>query len=61
QAYLIPSMMVSRGINFYFLLIVSLGVVLVNRFVLDRRRTPVRNKVLSDNKKTVPENKKTGV
>ena len=61
QAYLIPSMMVSRGLNFYFLLIVSLGVVLVNRFVLDRRRMPVRNKVLSDNKKTMPENKKTGV
>ena len=36
-AYLIPSMMVSRGINFYFLLIVSLGVVLVNRFIFDRR------------------------
>ena len=61
QAYLIPSMMVSRGLNFYFLLIVSLGVVLVNRFVLDRRRMPVRNKALSDNKKTMPENKKTGV
>ena len=39
QAYLIPSMMVSRGLNLYFLLIVSLGVVLINRFVLDRRRT----------------------
>ena len=37
-AYLIPSMLVSRGLNFYFLLIVSLGVVLVNRFVFDRRR-----------------------
>ena len=37
-AYLIPSMLVSRGINFYFLLIVSLAVVLVNRFVFDRRR-----------------------
>lgn len=36
-AYLIPSMLVSRGINFYFLLILSLGVVLVNRFVLDRK------------------------
>lgn len=34
--YLIPSMMVSRGINFYFLLLVSLGVVMVNRFVFDR-------------------------
>ena len=37
-AYLIPSMLVSRGINFYFLLLLSLGVVLVNRFVFDRRR-----------------------
>lgn len=35
--YLIPSMLVSRGINFYFLLIVSLLVVLVNRFVGERR------------------------
>lgn len=32
-SYLIPSMLVSRGVNFYFLLIVSLGVVLANRFV----------------------------
>lgn len=31
QGYLIPSMLVSRGINFYFLLILSLGVVAVNR------------------------------
>lgn len=38
-AYLIPSMLVSRGINFYFLLILSLGVVLVNRFVFDRKRS----------------------
>lgn len=38
-AYLIPSMLVSRGINFYFLLIVSLGIVLINRFVFDRRKT----------------------
>lgn len=30
--YLFPSMMVNRGINFYFLLVVSLGVVAVNRF-----------------------------
>lgn len=30
-AYLIPSMLVSRGINFYFLLIVSLIVVLINK------------------------------
>ena len=36
--YLIPSMLVSRGLNFYFLLIVSLGVVLVNRFILENRR-----------------------
>lgn len=36
-AYLIPSMLVSRGINFYFLLLLSLAVVLVNRFVFDRR------------------------
>lgn len=40
--YLIPSMLVSRGINFYFLLIVSLGVVLLNRFVFDRRREKAR-------------------
>ena len=37
-AYLIPSMLVSRGINFYFLLIVSLVIVLINRFVFDRRK-----------------------
>lgn len=37
--YLIPSMMVSRGINFYFLLIVSLGVVLANKFVSAGRKT----------------------
>ena len=43
-AYLIPSMLVSRGINFYFLLVLSLAVVLVNRFVFDRRRArPVDN------------------
>ena len=36
--YLIPSMLVSRGINFYFLLIVSLVIVLVNRFVFDKRK-----------------------
>lgn len=36
--YLVPSMLVSRGINFYFLLVISLLVVLVNRFILDRRR-----------------------
>ncbi len=38
-AYLIPSMLVSRGINFYFLLIISLAVVLINRFVFDRKKT----------------------
>ena len=37
-AYLIPSMLVSRGINFYFLMILSLGVELVNRLILERRR-----------------------
>lgn len=37
-AYLIPSMLVSRGINFYFLLLLSLGVVLLNRFVFDRKK-----------------------
>lgn len=31
STYLIPSMLVSRGINFYFLLIVSLIIVLVNK------------------------------
>lgn len=36
--YLIPSMLVSRGINFYFLLVLSLVVVLVNRFIFDRRK-----------------------
>ena len=55
QAYLIPSMMVSRGLNFYFLLIVSLGVVLINRFVLDRRRMPAENMMVSE------KNKETGV
>ena len=44
-AYLIPSMMVSRGINFYFLLIVSLGVVLVNRFIFDRRSERINKNV----------------
>lgn len=38
SVYLIPSMLVSRGLNFYFLLIVSLGVVLVNRFVPERKK-----------------------
>lgn len=37
-AYLIPSMLVSRGINFYFLLIVSLAVVLINKFVSEKRK-----------------------
>ena len=36
-AYLIPSMMVSRGINFYFLLVVSLVVVVVNRLAVRAR------------------------
>ena len=44
-AYLIPSMMVSRGINFYFLLVVSLGVVLVNRFIFDRRSERIKKNV----------------
>ena len=44
-AYLIPSMMVSRGINFYFLLVVSLGVVLVNRFIFDRRSEKIKKNV----------------
>lgn len=35
--YLVPSMLVSRGINFYFLLIVSLLVVLANRFILNKK------------------------
>lgn len=37
-AYLIPSMLVSRGINFYFLMILSLIAELVNRFTLGRGR-----------------------
>ena len=37
-AYLIPSMLVSRGINFYFLLVVSLVVVLAVR-VVEKRKT----------------------
>ena len=41
-AYLIPSMLVSRGINFYFLLVMSLAVVLVNRFASDRKSNRVR-------------------
>lgn len=32
-AYLIPSMLVSRGINFYFLMIVSLFIVVINQIV----------------------------
>ena len=35
-AYLIPSMLVSRGINFYLLLILSLAVVLLNHFIYDK-------------------------
>ena len=38
-------MMVSRGINFYFLLVVSLGVVLVNRFIFDRRSERIKKNV----------------
>lgn len=40
-AYLIPSMLVSRGINFYFLLLLSLAVVLVNRFAPGRKKRNV--------------------
>ena len=36
--YLIPSMLVSRGINFYFLLVVSLIIVVAVR-IGDKRRT----------------------
>ena len=32
-AYLIPSMLVSRGINFYFLMIVSLVIVVINQII----------------------------
>lgn len=35
--YLMPSLYVTRGINFYFVLLVSLGVVAVNHFWLRRR------------------------
>ena len=49
SVYLIPSMLVSRGLNFYFLLVVSLGVVLVNRFV------PERKKKVSENAKIIRE------
>lgn len=35
-AYLLPSMMVSRGINFYFLLLISLAVVAGNRIFMKR-------------------------
>lgn len=47
-AYLIPSMLVSRGINFYFLLLVSLGVVLINRIISEykneRKREILNNR-----------------
>lgn len=46
-AYLIPSMMVSRGINFYFLLLVSLGVVLVNRIFFDGKSDIPSEKCIS--------------
>lgn len=36
--YLMPSLYVTRGINFYFVLIVSLGVVAVNHCYVRRRR-----------------------
>lgn len=42
KTYLFPSMMVSRGINFYFLLVASLGVVFVTR-VLERKNTKLSN------------------
>lgn len=37
-AYLMPSLYVTRGINFYFLLFVSLTVVLVNRMIGGKQR-----------------------
>lgn len=37
--YMIPSMLVSRGINFYFLMLVSLVIVLVNQFIYGRRKS----------------------
>ena len=39
QGYLIPSMLVSRGLNFYFLLVVSLLVVVWNRAAAVRNRS----------------------
>ena len=39
--YLIPSMLVSRGINFYFLLVVSLIIVIAVR-IGDKRRTALQ-------------------
>lgn len=36
-AYLIPSMLVSRGINFYFLMIVSLFIVVINQIVYRKK------------------------
>ena len=36
--YLMPSLYVTRGINFYFVLLVSLAVVLVNHFCFRRRK-----------------------
>lgn len=36
--YLMPSLYVTRGINFYFVLVVSLGVAAVNHFYVRKRR-----------------------
>lgn len=44
--YLMPSLYVTRGINFYFVLLVSLGVVIINHFFIrrkDRRSAADRN------------------
>ncbi len=39
QSYLIPSMLVSRGLNFYFLLVVSLLVVVWNKAAAVQNRS----------------------
>lgn len=41
--YLMPSLYVTRGINFYFVLLVSLAVVLVNHFLVRRQQNMERN------------------
>ena len=41
--YLMPSLYVTRGINFYFVLVVSLTVVLVNHFWVRRRQNVSRD------------------